>query len=235
MAIRKGLVFSAVGHGGLLVGILLAMASPRQFGVSREEPIMVDVVTPQEIPRSSARPEQKDAARPEKKETDPSEQKQAAPPQPSQANAAPATPAPKPSPGSSSAELPGIDLANIAPMLGYRLPGSFDAPADKQAMLSREEVAAFKMHLRKCWQLPEGVAPTSSARVVVRAYLARDGALMAEPTLVEATASAEGPGVMQAAMRALTQCQPFGFLPADRYAEWKVLDLSFSPREMSGG
>jgi hypothetical protein len=30
-------------------------------------------------------------------------------------------------------------------------------------------------------------------------------------------------------MRALRQCQPYGFLPAAKYDEWKVLDLAFSP------
>jgi hypothetical protein len=40
---------------------------------------------------------------------------------------------------------------------------------------------------------------------------------------------------MQAAIRTLKDCQPYAFLPADKYREWKVLDLSFSPREMTGG
>jgi hypothetical protein len=40
---------------------------------------------------------------------------------------------------------------------------------------------------------------------------------------------------MQTAIRALKECQPFGFLPADKYREWKVLDLSFTPRDMAGG
>jgi len=33
--------------------------------------------------------------------------------------------------------------------------------------------------------------------------------------------------------RALRQCQPYGFLPAAKYKEWKVLDLSFSPTGLS--
>jgi hypothetical protein len=34
-------------------------------------------------------------------------------------------------------------------------------------------------------------------------------------------------------MRALRRCQPFGFLPAAKYKEWKRLDLSFSPTGLS--
>jgi hypothetical protein len=40
---------------------------------------------------------------------------------------------------------------------------------------------------------------------------------------------------MQTAIRALKECQPYGFLPADKYGEWKILDLSFTPRDMAGG
>ena len=53
--------------------------------------------------------------------------------------------------------------------------------------------------------------------------------------LIEASASRDGPRLMQAAIRTLKDCQPYAFLPADKYREWKVLDLSFSPREMAGG
>ena len=59
--------------------------------------------------------------------------------------------------------------------------------------------------------------------------------LAGDPVLIEASASRDGPVVMQAAMRALKDCQPFAFLPADKYGEWKVLDLSFTPRDMAGG
>ena len=71
--------------------------------------------------------------------------------------------------------------------------------------------------------------------MVLRIYLRRDARLAGDPVLIEASASRDGPAVMQAAMRALKDCQPFAFLPADKYGEWKVLDLSFTPRDMAGG
>jgi hypothetical protein len=69
----------------------------------------------------------------------------------------------------------------------------------------------------------------------MRIYLRRDGRLAGEPVLIEASASRDGPLLMQAAIRTLKDCQPYSILPADKYREWKVLDLSFSPREMAGG
>ena len=62
-----------------------------------------------------------------------------------------------------------------------------------------------------------------------------DGRLAADPILIEASASMKGPLLMQGAISALQACQPYAMLPADRYGEWKVLDLSFTPQDFSGG
>ena len=71
--------------------------------------------------------------------------------------------------------------------------------------------------------------------MTLRIFLKRDGGLAAEPMLIEASASREGPLLMQAAIRSVKECQPFAFLPPDKYREWKTLDVSFSPKEMAGG
>ena len=60
-----------------------------------------------------------------------------------------------------------------------------------------------------------------------------EGRLAAEPILIEASASMKGPLLMQGAIRALQACQPYAMLPADRYGEWKVIDLSFTPQDFS--
>jgi hypothetical protein len=60
-----------------------------------------------------------------------------------------------------------------------------------------------------------------------------EGRLAAEPILIEASASMKGPLLMQSAVHALSACQPYGMLPMDRYGEWKVLDLSFTPRDFN--
>ena len=60
-----------------------------------------------------------------------------------------------------------------------------------------------------------------------------DGRLAAEPVLIEASASMKGPLLMQSAISALQACQPYAMLPPDRYGEWKVLDLSFTPQDFA--
>ena len=110
----------------------------------------------------------------------------------------------------------------------------FDFEATITANISGDDRAAFKAHLRKCWKLPDGLSPAANTRVVLRVYLKRDGALASEPVLIEASASRDGPAVLLAARAALTACQPYA-LPAEKYREWRILDLTFTPKDMAGG
>ena len=122
------------------------------------------------------------------------------------------------------------------PSLLPGMPGSdFDAPADANAKLTAEEIAAFHAHLQKCWHPPASVAAAPKLRASLRIALTPSGALAREPLLIRATASAQGPRLVETATRALQQCQPFTFLPADKDQDWKLLDLSFSPRGLAGG
>jgi len=101
------------------------------------------------------------------------------------------------------------------------------------AKLSEREVATFKARLRECWSPPAGLANAQNLVVVLRVAFQPNGALTGEPTLLAASASANGAALMQTALRALQQCQPFAFLPASKYKEWKTLELSFSPAGLS--
>src|SRR6185295_18226444 len=105
---------------------------------------------------------------------------------------------------------------------------NFDAPAIEAADIASTLVAEFRRHLRTCSQLPASLSSTDDVKVKLRVLMTPDGRLAAEPILIEASASMKGPLLMQGAIRALSACQPYAMLPADRYGEWKVLDLSFT-------
>ena len=94
-------------------------------------------------------------------------------------------------------------------------------------------VAAFRRHLRTCSKLVAGLKSSDDVKVKLRVLMTPDGRLAADPILIEASASMKGPLLMQGAIRALQACQPYAMLPADRYGEWKVLDLSFTPQDFS--
>jgi len=102
-------------------------------------------------------------------------------------------------------------------------------PDQITADLKTDIVAAFRAHLKSCLKLPAGVARTDDARIVLRVALKRDGKLAGTPTLMAAKATPKGPLIMKAAIHALEACQPYSMLPADKYKEWRELDLEFTP------
>lgn len=110
----------------------------------------------------------------------------------------------------------------------------FDAPASTQADIASSLVAEFRRHLRTCLKLPPSITPSDKLKIKLRVVMTLEARLAAEPILIEASASPQGPALMQAAIGALQGCQPYAMLPSDRYGEWKVLDLSFTPQDFPG-
>jgi len=161
----------------------------------------------------------------------PSAQQQASQPWPDQ----PQQPAPaETAPGGSLAE----QRERLTAMLNLPGPNTGDgtgAEADTKAQLTAQEIAAFRAHLKSCWQLPAGVTPNQRLKIVVRMSLRQNGSLAADPQLIEAAISPMGPPLVQAAVKAIKQCAPYTTLPAAKYNEWRVLDINFSPDEMARG
>jgi hypothetical protein len=110
----------------------------------------------------------------------------------------------------------------------------FDAPASKTADIDSSLVTEFRRHLRTCSKLPPSITAADRISIKLRVVMTPGGKLAADPILIEASASAKGPLLMQGAMDALKACQPYPMLPAERYGEWKVLDLSFTPQDFAG-
>jgi hypothetical protein len=121
-----------------------------------------------------------------------------------------------------------------APPSGAKAGDNFDAPAIENAEFASSVVAAFRRHLRTCSKLPPALKSSDDVKVKLRVFMGQDGKLAAAPLLIEASASMKGPLLMQSAISALEACQPYAMLPLDRYGEWKVLDLSFTPQDFSG-
>jgi hypothetical protein len=243
--VRTTLIISAVAHA-LLWG-LIALPGPQPLAKQAEHPIVVDIVSPDEIgeaPKAQAPakpniPEALTSQRPEPQPPPSPQQRQdrAQQPQPtSRSQAAPAPPASAPqgaqAPSQPEQSQPRSSWLDTALSLPVVTAGAFD-PVESAANLSQRDIAMLKAHLQACWNPPAGLADAQQLVVVLRVSFEPNGALTAEPAMLAASASADGPALMQTAMRALRQCQPYGFLPAARYKEWKVLDLSFSPTGLS--
>jgi hypothetical protein len=245
---RLALAVSVLGHGTIVAAALVVLANPLPMDAAPTPTISVDLVPEADM---AAKESKTDAAAAPAANASPSQQPEQA------AATSPAAPLPQPQPNPADTpaspmaatalaiapQSPPPDAPTTAGLYIPLLPGvdhlggdfGFDAPAETNVKLSRDEVAAFRAHLQKCWAPAGDMTSASQLQAVVRIAMTPQGALLREPLLISASASADGPKLVAAAMRALRQCQPFSFLPADKYQEWKVLDLSFSPRGLAGG
>ena len=203
-----------------------------------DKPASATAPPPAASPAPAARPPQKQAAL----ATSPAAQPQPPSQQAAQPPSQPAAPGYKPSEPDVSIKyqvLLGLppDLSPVPPAPAQgptRGDDNFDAPATESADIASTLVAAFRRHLKTCSKLPASLSGADDVKVKLRVLMTPDGRLAAEPILIEASASMKGPLLMQGAIRALQACQPYAMLPADRYGEWRVLDLSFTPQDFSG-
>src|SRR4051794_14437499 len=256
----SGMAVSIVTHLTVLT-VGLGYAGVRPFETAPVEAIAVDLVTPAEV--KEATPEAPPKPAPPLEIPDLSAKEQpaaasipAAAPPPPQAAAMPATASVAPAKaGAKQAALqPAAAASSPAPQPSWRPPepdlsvkyqvnlglparpgDDFDTAAFSAAKVSTDDVGKFREHLKTCSVLPPSIAPNDKVTIRLRASFLPDGTLASAPLLIEASASAKGPLLMRAAIEALRTCQPYAVLPADKYNEWKVLDLGFTPQDFKGG
>jgi hypothetical protein len=260
--IRSGVAASVLAHLSILA-LILIFAEVHPFGSVTAEPIAVDIVTPAQVEEKKPEPlkppkaEPSDAFELSSQSAAPNSSPAAAPPQTQATPTAPRSPQqqaaaqPQPQPPSTSpvpAYTPPepdlsikyhvmLGLPQVLPPIATQVrsgDGGDDA-ASKAADVASSLVTEFRRHLKTCLKLPESIAPSDKLRIVLRTLMTPEGKLATEPVLIEASASPKGPALMQSAISALQSCQPYAMLPQDRYGEWKVLDLSFTPDDFTGG
>ena len=256
--IRPDVTLSAIVHLSL-VAFVVIYTEVRPFRSVAEKTVPVDVIVADEkklepLPTPEPSPDLSMLAKPAA--AAPAAPPAASPPPPQQVSRAnrrealaqpqPQAPAPAaaPAPSASRGYAPPEPDLTIKYHVMLGLPE--DMPAGVSAGDKRGEggdtgpasdnlapslVDTLRRHLKTCSKLPAALSPSDNVAVKLRVQMTPDGRLAAEPALIEGTASMKGVQLMQGAVAALTACQPYAMLPADRYGEWKVLDLSFTPRD----
>ena len=215
-ATRAAAVFVAPRHIGDVPAGCVALSTP-QPPAPPQQPAQQPQQQPQASPTQPQRPAQQTVAQPP-----PAASPGYAPPEPDitiKYHVMLGLPAGLPPPASTSTDKPGDGV---------------DATASTAANIESSLIAEFRRHLRTCSRLPAEIVPSDNVMIKLRSLMAPDGTLAAEPILIEASASAKGALLMQGAISALRACQPYTMLPKDRYGEWKVIDLVFTPRDFAG-
>jgi len=226
------LLASGLSHGLLLLGVVL-FGSPRLLATTAPEPIVVDIVKPEEIAKgtvsqpSRAKESEKQAQQPQQQQAQQEQQSQTQP-QPSQQRAQAQSP------------VRVADASPTAPVFTSLYPWPEARPDvqegdyrtfESMQKSDRPELAQFKARLKECWRPP--AAGGSKLSAALRVSLRIDGSLAGPPELVEVSASPEALALVTTAKQALAACGPFGFMPADSYAHWKALSLTFSPEDIA--
>ncbi len=130
-----------------------------------------------------------------------------------------------------AAPIPYTDVTQKFAKLVGEKQGDFDAPAASSANISIDSAKALREHLKSCSILPASISPNDNVKLVLRVALLPNGKLAKEPLLISGSASEKGPALLKSATDALLACQPYSELPANKYNEWKMLDLSFTPKD----
>lgn len=105
--------------------------------------------------------------------------------------------------------------------------------AGLQTDLSISEVDALRARMYECWRISVDARNGEDLIIRVRVQLFPDGAVKAVDLLDRMKIASSGDPYVQIAaeraLRAVSKCAPYDFLPQDKYASWKDMELSFRP------
>jgi hypothetical protein len=119
-------------------------------------------------------------------------------------------------------------------LFGGQFGGGIEAPAIPAPEVERNFATVFLERVSSCSSLPPGISLTDKVAVSVQVSFKPDGSLASPVRPLGRIATPEQLAMLQSATAALERCQPYTMLPANRYEEWKTLDLTFSPLNFAG-
>ena len=192
------------------------MRAQRRLGPEQRQPAPKPVEKPAEKP--APKPDPKPAAKPAEKPA----AKPAAAPKPADSRPAgtPATPATKPT---TTAATP------ASPAQG----GSRATSLPVGPPMTGAEKDGLKLAIQRCWSMP-AVGDLTDLKITVAATLEPDGTVIASSIrMIEPASPPDGRFQMafRAASTALRRCGPYT-LPAEKYAQWRNVEIVFNPEGM---
>ena len=106
-----------------------------------------------------------------------------------------------------------------------------DSDGTPRTDVAADMIAAFRARIRQCAKLPPSLSPSDDLMIKLRLLMTQDGRLAAAPMVKEGTASLKAVDLRDGAVAALVGCQPYTMLPPEKYNEWKVIEMTFTPRD----
>jgi len=97
------------------------------------------------------------------------------------------------------------------------------------AEMSQSELDALTAAVTACFNPPVGAEGVDQMVVPLRVTFTIDGDLAAPPEIKSVPAGPAGQAVAEAAVRAVQRCAPYPFLPKDKFDNWQVVNMNFTP------
>lgn len=253
---RSALFYSILLHVMIVLAAIIGI--PAMYEPPRvESPPVFEV----ELAKLADRTVQKPKPLPAPPAPEPPKAAEPAPP-PKPAQAAPEPPKPevveplpapkvKPKP---EPEKPAFDPKQIAALLDKRMreqtpptpappqpvkeaaPAPAASPETLTEPLSISEMDLIRAQFERCWNPPVGAREAQNLVIRVRVALNPDGSLAQAPELIDQSRMSDGfwRAAAESALRAVHKCQPLQDLPTSKYQRWRLIDLTFDPKEMLG-
>ncbi|WP_157970161.1 cell envelope integrity protein TolA [Pelagibacterium sediminicola] len=105
-------------------------------------------------------------------------------------------------------------------------------PTGQASRLTQSEQDALAAAMRRCWNPPMAAMSTDGLTVRLLVSLGPNGAVTGQPQILSAITDDLVRSTALAAQRAVQQCGPYTMLPADKYEEWRQVDVTFDPRDL---
>ena len=108
-------------------------------------------------------------------------------------------------------------------------------PADmngEDARLAATLVDKLRQKIESCWNIPAGVEDAQNLRVRIRFQMSGEGLVTGGPEVLNHMSHPAFNAAAQSAVRAVLACQPYDFLPIEKYDLWKDVILNFDPGRM---
>lgn len=98
--------------------------------------------------------------------------------------------------------------------------------------LAADLVDALRRRIESCWLLPAGVRDAQSLQIRLQFQLGIDGMLTGYPQLLNSNPHPAFEAAARSAQTAVKQCEPYNFLPVEKYDLWQDIILTFDPSRM---
>lgn len=214
---------------------------PQPQRVAAAEPEAQPEPEEQTEPKPAAKPQPKPAEKPvEPKPAEPkpaptlkpspAQPKPAAAPRPAEPKPAQTTPKPAGTPATQPTRPTTTAATPAAPAQG----GAASTSLPVGPPLTAEEKDGLALAVKSCWSMPAGLRDLTDLKITVAAELQPDGSVIPSSIrMIEPASPPDGRYQMafRAASTALRRCSPYK-MPANKYAQWRNLELVFNPEGM---